>query len=594
MRRNTFKMCRLPPALKAGRRRAHRRYAPPGSELRAERPIFGGTLIAYWGQSMRDNIGCYSPYDNMGCFDAYLIYNFGIGFPQLVDAAEPALADLTPGSQFLSNLNANTLNSGVPENFKQAAIIGDTPQRWLITRVVAEWVYGALCPGPGAECCNPEDACGERTVALATEIFYDIVEAVLIIELIEDWIDGDVDWREIDYLATILLTMDAIDWTYDYLIDLPGDGTSDGLVQGPSQYYPASNAVQYTISGADSHSAALRSPYDHSEIYAALSSFPFYVPTQASCGFAVSNSPDSFNGNAGTGSFAVTTGGGCNWSAVSQAPWISITSGVNGTSSGTVGFSVAANSVTIPRSGTVQVGNGSSSTLFTVNQGGACLVTLSEGPEVAVPAAGTSSTVQVTIPTDCPWSAVSDSSWLTITSGASGTGPGSFTWTAAANTGNSDRTGAITVMNQTLAVVDGISVGTPSIGTVTISGSEQSDVYNLCRLPADPCPQRYYESGSVSVTVAGMTFTVGYSGSSSTASSLASALANGMNYPLSPISATVSGSTITIVSAINGAATNYPLVTSETFSPYCGSVSCFSSPAFTATASGPNLTGGTN
>jgi hypothetical protein len=47
-----------------------------------------------------------------------------------------------------------------------------------------------------------------------------------------------------------------------------------------------------------------------------------------------------------------------------------------------------------------------------------------------------------------------------------------------------------------------------------------------------------------------------------TSAQLASALASQMNYQYSPISATVSGSKITITSSINGAATNYPLSTS--------------------------------
>lgn|GEM_PF-3847074 len=67
-----------------------------------------------------------------------------------------------------------------------------------------------------------------------------------------------------------------------------------------------------------------------------------------------------------------------------------------------------------------------------------------------------------------------------------------------------------------------------------------------------------------------------------------------MNYPLSPVSAIVSGATITITSTLNGAATNYPLVTSATFNPSCTDGLCFITPAFIATPSGSNLTGGTD
>lgn len=98
------------------------------------------------------------------------------------------------------------------------------------------------------------------------------------------------------------------------------------------------------------------------------------------------------------------------------------------------------------------------------------------------------------------------------------------------------------------------------------------------------------------MTVGGGTFKVIYSGSSDTSAGIANVLANEMNYPDSPIVATVSGSTITITSAINGAATNYSLSTSSTFDGNCRRlVGCsFNTPAFTAAASGSQLTGGTD
>jgi hypothetical protein len=74
-----------------------------------------------------------------------------------------------------------------------------------------------------------------------------------------------------------------------------------------------------------------------------------------------------------------------------------------------------------------------------------------------------------------------------------------------------------------------------------------------------------------------------------TTQTLASALAGLMNYPLSPISATVSGTVISIRSTLNGAATNYSLSTSYNYD-----TTDFSSPAFTAAASGTQLTGGTD
>ncbi len=106
------------------------------------------------------------------------------------------------------------------------------------------------------------------------------------------------------------------------------------------------------------------------------------------------------------------------------------------------------------------------------------------------------------------------------------------------------------------------------------------------------------ESGTINVTVGGIGFTASY-GAGSTANNIASALAGEMNYPLSPVSATVTGTTITITSTINGAATNYPLSVSSTYNPQCitansnGQTYCFTSPGIIGTASG-SMTGGTD
>ena len=66
--------------------------------------------------------------------------------------------------------------------------------------------------------------------------------------------------------------------------------------------------------------------------------------------------------------------------------------------------------------------------------------------------AGVSSTLGVTAPAGCPWSAASNAGWLTVTSGASGSGPGTVGFTVAANSSTSSRTGAITVDGQVFTV----------------------------------------------------------------------------------------------------------------------------------------------
>jgi hypothetical protein len=63
----------------------------------------------------------------------------------------------------------------------------------------------------------------------------------------------------------------------------------------------------------------------------------------------------SFASLGGNGSFNVIVQDGVNWTATSNATWIIITSGGSGSESGTVDFSVTANTISVPRTGTINV-----------------------------------------------------------------------------------------------------------------------------------------------------------------------------------------------------------------------------------------------
>ncbi len=82
------------------------------------------------------------------------------------------------------------------------------------------------------------------------------------------------------------------------------------------------------------------------------------------CSYSISPTSQSISAAGGNSSVNVTTQNGCNWSAASNAAWIILTSGTSGSSSGTVGFSVAANTSNSPRTGTITIAGQT----FTVNQ----------------------------------------------------------------------------------------------------------------------------------------------------------------------------------------------------------------------------------
>jgi hypothetical protein len=86
------------------------------------------------------------------------------------------------------------------------------------------------------------------------------------------------------------------------------------------------------------------------------------------CGFTRLTPPfsQSFGATGGRAAIQVTPSSGCSWTAVSEDPWIVVTSGWSGTGSGSLTYSVEPNLGSSPRSGTLRIGTAS----FQVDQSG--------------------------------------------------------------------------------------------------------------------------------------------------------------------------------------------------------------------------------
>ena len=170
----------------------------------------------------------------------------------------------------------------------------------------------------------------------------------------------------------------------------------------------------------------------------------------APCAFGLSpTNVDVPNSGSTNAPITVSTLGTCNWTATSGAPWITIASGGSGSGNGTIRYNVAANTGG-PRSSTITVG----SSTTTINQGAApCGFTLS-ATAFDVPAAAGNRTINVTSGASCNWTATKDAgaSWITITSGASGSGNGSVGFSFTANMGTVGRSATLTVAGQTVTV----------------------------------------------------------------------------------------------------------------------------------------------
>ncbi len=165
------------------------------------------------------------------------------------------------------------------------------------------------------------------------------------------------------------------------------------------------------------------------------------------CTYAISPTSQTLPPSGGSGTVTVTAAAGCAWTVVPNAAFILIVTGMSGSGNGTVSFSVAANPTTTTRTGTITVAG----LTFTVTQAGAnCTYAISPtGQNFAL--AGGSGTVAVTAGAGCPWTAVSNASFITVTSGSSGSGNGTVGYTVAASAG-ADRTGTITIAGITFTV----------------------------------------------------------------------------------------------------------------------------------------------
>ena len=171
----------------------------------------------------------------------------------------------------------------------------------------------------------------------------------------------------------------------------------------------------------------------------------FTVQQGSGCTYSLSPRDQNVPSAGGTGSFTVSTAGACAWTAIANAPWLSVTSGGSGTGPGTVQFTAAGNT-SGSRSGTITAGGQT----FTVTQAAACNPVVA--PEaIAAPAAGGSQTVGVTAAGECPWTAVSNAAWVAITAGASGSGNGTVALDIQPNTGPA-RSATATIAGATVGI----------------------------------------------------------------------------------------------------------------------------------------------
>lgn len=108
-------------------------------------------------------------------------------------------------------------------------------------------------------------------------------------------------------------------------------------------------------------------PFSVNQIKAHANSNPGCLTAGTSCSYAISpTSKTTFTSAGGSDRVSVTAGAGCAWTAQSNAAWITITTATSGTGNGAVSYTVAANTSTASRTGTMTIAGKT----FTVTQAG--------------------------------------------------------------------------------------------------------------------------------------------------------------------------------------------------------------------------------
>ncbi|MFN0084250.1 MAG: proprotein convertase P-domain-containing protein [Blastocatellia bacterium] len=170
--------------------------------------------------------------------------------------------------------------------------------------------------------------------------------------------------------------------------------------------------------------------------------------TVGACSYEIAAASQSFAAAGGAGTISVGTTAACGWTAYSSSSFITINSGGAGSGGGTVGFTVAPTQGPA-RTGTIIVAG--ETITITQSAGAGCSYALTPATRFFTSAGG-AGTVKVSAASECNWTAESSEPFVTVITGGSGSGNGSFNYSVSENKGAAMRAATITVGNQGFAV----------------------------------------------------------------------------------------------------------------------------------------------
>ena len=280
-----------------------------------------------------------------------------------------------------------------------------------------------------------------------------------------------------------------------------------------------------------------------------------------SCTFSITPASQEFAATGGTGLVTINaTPAGCTTArtASTATSWITIHFGGTGNGAGSVGYTVAANTGPDTRTGSLTVAGHA----FTVTQQGTpCTFSISPSSQSFTSDGGTGAVTIGATPSGCQSSrtATTTAAWITLSSGASGTGAGTLVYAVSANSGSTSRTGTIAIAGRTFTVTqDALACNytiNPSQASFPASGG--NDQITITASPVGCSTTRTAVSnnnfitisfgaagsgsGTVGYTVAANNFTVERTGSMTIAGRTftVTQAAGSCTFTLSPASATI-------------------------------------------------------
>jgi hypothetical protein len=302
-----------------------------------------------------------------------------------------------------------------------------------------------------------------------------------------------------------------------------GAGAVGVTTSSPGCVWSASNSAAWlTVSplttvtgpGTISVSAAANGSANARTAQVSIGGNVIYVTQSGTvCSFALQSENARIPAAGGSASVTVTTAPGCNWSSSTATPWLTIDGAANG-GTGDVKFTAAANSQAAARTGTLTVAG---QTYTVVQSGVECAFTLSLAGAVLPASGAVGATFSIsTTGAGCSAKAVSFSDWLSVSTSFSGQS-GTVTYSAAANTSGSPRSGLIQVGGQAFTVSEAgsacsytLSTGGAVFGTAGGTGSFTAIASGPgCTPPTVSSDSTFVTPGSVSGPV-GNVFTVVY------------------------------------------------------------------------------------